>query len=245
MIQPLEYGICGEQLGPVWDAGAVDHYDGQAQSPGSGEFRVGCRATSILGHDDLDFVQLHQQQISGFGERPAIHDNVGVRQGQLSLGRVDQTQQIVVLGVGREVGQMHPTHGQHDVLCWPVQCIDGTCDVGHMGPVIASYSAPFFTGECGEWNACDAATFDCIDAHLAGEGVRGVDHLGDVVIFDINGQPVCTAKSPDPLGQGLADGPVYASREGHSSLDAAICTGARESGGLRGAAQNQKVHGHG
>ncbi len=244
MIQPIQYGLWGEQRMPIRHGGPVDHDNGHIQRTGSGNLGIGPGAPRILGNDQVNLVGPHQGQIIFDAERTPVNDHMGVRQRQRRLWRVDQPQQVKMLRIGRKLCQMHPAHGQHHPLRRAVQGRNGARDIRHMGPAVAGFCDPRRPRQSHQRNIRHLACLDRVHGHLNGERVRGVDHMGDVVDADVFGQPLWPAKPPNALGQGLADRAIHAPSERNRSRQATVMDQTAKGGGFGRASQNQQVMCH-
>ncbi len=244
-MNPCKDIVGGRQFEPLGLGWAVDHYDRKVQRAGGGELGVSTCSAGVFGDDEVDFVGLHQGFVGGFGKRAAIHNDLGLRQRKGRFGRVDKAQKVAVLRVWREVGQMHPPHGEHDIAGGTVKGRNGGGNVGDMGPVIAGLRGPWGTREGSERHVCSLGGGNGIMAHPGGEGVCGVDQMGDLVVAQESGEAIRPAKAADTLRQWLAHGAVDAAREADGALQAYLGHRAGEGRGLGRAAKDQEVGVHG
>lgn len=234
---------CGAFV-PVGLRRTVDHDDRKTKAAGRSEFCVSPRAAGVFRHDKIDVMGLHQGCVGGLGKRAAIDDDFGLRQGQRGFRWVHEAQEVAMLRVGREIGQMHAAHGEHDIARRTLKGRDGRADVGDVGPVIAGLRAPWRPGQRDQRHARRAGGCDGVVAHLAGERVRGVDQMGDLVGAQIGRKPLRPAKPADALRQRLTHGAIHAARETDGAAEARIGHGARQCGRLGRAAKDQEVRLH-
>lgn len=193
----------GDRAG--WHLWPVDQDGRQGKVTRSRQFRFGPRATGVLGDDHVDLVLLEQGKIAFDGEGASGDHRLRIGQGQ-GLGRgIDKAQKIVVLrGLG-EGGEGLAPDGQEDATRGFAQGCDGGVKVGDMGPVVPVARLPWraFKGDQGG-SRCLAGG-DGIAAHLRGEGVGGVDDMGDGFGFEVMSQPVGATKAAHADRQRLGD----------------------------------------
>lgn len=245
MSQPSQNLRRSGCLSTVRNRWTVDHDDRKTKRAGGGDFGISPGAACVFGHDDVDGMGPHQGFVIGLRERTARYENLRSRQGRSGLWRVHQTQKVEVLRVGGELRKVHPPHSQHDALGRPVQRGDGACDVWHMGPSVTGPRLPRRAGQGDQRNTGLRASGNGVSAHLRGEGMRGVNHVRDFMGAKIFSKPVRTAKTTDPLGQGLARRPINSARERHNACDPGIGQRLRQRRRLSGAAKDQEVRCHG
>lgn len=245
MIDPVQNRSHIMGLGAVWQCGSVDHDHGN--SKGTGRQQLGLRAgpAGVLRDTAGDTVAAHQRQIAIGGEWPAIQHDLMIGKRQWPIGRINQAQQIEMLRIGREFGQMHPADGQKDTLGRPVQCGNGTFDVGHMGPVVLRGGLPRRAGQRDQRRAGLLGGDNRVVAHLRGKGMRRVNHMGDVVIVDIARQPFGPAKPARALRQRLTDRSGHTACQRHGAGQPDAVHRVAQGCGLGRAAQDQGIDVHG
>lgn len=202
MSQPVQNLCNRRQLGPLWQDRTVDHQHWQAKRPRRVQLGPRAGAACVLGHNQLRLVPLHQRAVIGLGKRAAGDDDFGIRQGQF-IGRIDQTQQIAMLGLGRELLKMHPTNRKEHALRFDVQRINCGGDIGNVSPVITGLRAPSGSRQRGQWRLRCTAGLNRVSAHLRGERMGRVDHMADPVVADVSDKPLHAAKPTDPNRQRL------------------------------------------
>ncbi len=198
--------------------GAVDQDDGQAQGAGGDQFRFRAAAACVLGDDMGDGVVAQKGRVAGGGEG-AFGDKGGAQgQGKRGLGRIDEAQQVVVLRFGGERLKRLLADGEEDACRCVGQGGDGGFGILHMRPAVAFARRPgvAFVGE--KRGARFGAGGEGVPAHLCGEGVGGVDHMGDRLGADIGGEALGPAKAADAGGQGLCHGCYRAAGVGKDGI---------------------------
>ncbi len=245
MMDPVEHFAGRGQLVPLWLRRAVNHDDRHVQRACCGELGISACSTGVFGDDEVDLVGLHQSLVGGFVKRSPVNDDLCVRQGQGRFGRINKAQDVAVLRVRGERGQMHSAHGEQDVAGRAVEGRDGGGDVGHVGPVVARMRAPSGPGERDHGHICGVCGGHGVVAHHRSEGMRGVDQVADLGLAQVGGQAINAPEPTDTLGQGLAHGAVDAACETDGARKASLGHGAGQCGGLKRAAKDQEVGLHG
>ena len=244
MSQPFHHRINAAHQGAWRRLRAGDHDHRQAKRAGCIQLGPRTLAACVLGDDMRDAVGLHQADIVGQRERAAQDDSMRVRQ-RKAIGRIDQAQKIVEVWPGRKPLQPLPSDGEEDARRSGWQGNHGGSKIANLGPAVALDCLPrrAFQRDQGQIECC--AGRDGVAAHLAGEGVGGVNHRRDCVLAQIVRQPADTAKPSDPRRQGLLHGRLGASGVGIDGRDARICQAAREQAGLGCAAKQKDGGRHG
>lgn len=189
MSQPVQNLIDRRQLVPGRQTGAVDHQDGHIQRPRGIQLGARARAACVLRNNQFGAVVFHQRNIVLNREGPTRDNYISVGQ-RYCFRFIDQSQQIVMLGLSREILQMHSTQSQKHAPSGTVKRRYSCRDIWHMLPAFALLRAPGWSGQSGKRNIRSVARGDGIGAHLCCEGVRCVHDMRDGVIADVSGQPV-------------------------------------------------------
>lgn len=232
-------------LGARGQGGPVDHDDRNAKRACGKDFGLRAAAARVLGHHAGDAMMAHQRQIARGCERPAIqhHRMIGKRRGR--IGRIDQAQQIEMLGIEGKFGQMHSAHGQQDTFARPPQRGARCGNIGHMDPAIARFRLPRRTAQRNQRRSRDLRGVDGIAADLRGKGMGCIDQMADRVIADIARQPAGPAKAANAARKRLWRGPVDASGQRYRAGQSGRRHGGAKRRGLGCAAKDQGVEGHG
>lgn len=189
MSQPVQKLIDRRQLVPGWQTRAVDHQDGHIQRPRGIQLGARTRAARVLRYNQFGAVVFHQLNITFNREGPTRDHYISVGQ-RYSFRFIDQSQQIMMLRLRREILQMHSTHSQKNAPNGTVKRRNSCRDIRHMLPAIALLRAPSRSGQSGKRNIRHFARSYGVGAHLCCEGVRCVHNMRDGVIADVFGQPV-------------------------------------------------------
>lgn len=181
MIEPVQHIGHLMELLPGGQDRAVDHKDRNAQTARRRELGRGSISARVLADHKIDAMLAHQCGIALDRERPAGHDHGPVRQGQPTNRRVDQAQEVVMLRLGREFGQVHPAKGEEDPALFPRKRLNSLWNTRHHLPDIARTGLPGGTGQRHERYARLPRRGDGVPAHLSGERMCGINKMRDVV----------------------------------------------------------------
>lgn len=229
MSDPVEDGQGVMQFMPARRYGAVNHNHRQAERARCFDLGIGASAARILGDDEFDAELLHQGAVGSHIEGSAINDHFGIGKGQRPFRRINKTQQIQMLRIGREVVQMHTSDRQHHARGRTVQRAHGSGHVVNVNPGIIGQLFPRRSRQSNKRNAGFSTGCHRVAAHLHGERVGRIDHMADAFGAQISDQPSNTAESAHPLGQGLAQGAFYPPCERHGAVQPFLCRDPRES----------------
>ena len=194
--------------------GPVDHDDGQAKH--ARRIDLGARAlpTGILRDDQIDAMIAHQGKVALRCEGTAIYQQMVTRQRGRHVWRIDEAQQIMMLGLRGEGFDMHAPERQHHTLCRAVERADSAGDVGYFSPAVTLHRSPFLTAEHQMRDACISGRCGGIGADRRGKGMGRVDKMRERPCLQESRQAVSAAKAADPhrhrLGTRIAGAPGIA-----------------------------------
>ena len=243
MSQPVQDLRGGCQLGPLRDNGSVNHQHGQPKVARGVQLGARTGAARILGHDQFDLVGLHQGDIVVQRERPTRNNDLRLGHRD-TVGFIDQSQQIVMLGLRSKLLQMHAANSKEHPLGRALQRRNRSRNIRHVTPVIASAALPCRTGQRGERNSRLGARLGGVPAHLRGKGMGCVNDMGHRVFGDVACQSVGPAKPADARGQGLRARVFHPTRIGICGIHPLFAHSFGQGVGFGGAAKNQEM-GHG
>lgn len=224
---------------------AVDHQNRQAERPGRSNLGISPCAARIFRNNEFYAIPLHQRLVAFRIERPAINDHFGLREGQRALGGIDKAQEIAVLGIGRESVKLHPPHREHHMRPLAFERGDCSGDIRRALPPISRIRVPFGPGQRDQRHARPGTASHRVAAHLNGERMRGVNHMGNSGFSQISRQPVCAAKAARALRERLAQGAFHTARERYLARNPTLGYGPRESSRLGCTREDQQVGRHG
>ncbi len=203
------------------------------------QFCLGAHAARVLGNDMTNGMVAQKGDVAVNCEGAGVNHRLGMRQGQRPFGRIDQPQQVMVLGFGGKSGQpllanrqKHPRGG-----FW--QSRDSGYGIGNMGPTVPGLCDPRGTLEHQKRNAGHLAGRYRIQAHLGGKGVGGVDHSADALGLQIVQQPFHSAKAANAGRQGLRFGRIGAPGVGEYRVQPRLGAGSGQLAGFGRTAKDQ------
>jgi hypothetical protein len=212
------------------------------QAAGSLEFRQGTAAAGVFGDDVGDSVRAHQGHVGFYGERAAIQDDFGVWYRQDGGGRINEAQQVEMLGLGGEEGKRLLADGEENARRVGGQGGNGGFGVGDMMPIVARLRHPLraFMGD--QRGVGHSARLNRVAADLGGKGMRGVDDMGDLSVDNVVGEAFYTTVAAQAGRQGLLDGVGGAPGVGEYGVDACLGEGVGEGRGFGCATQKKDAH---
>ena len=108
MTEPRQHVLDARHPPPLRQPGPGDHDDRQAKLARGVDLGARAVAAGISRDDPCDVSRSHQIEIACDGERAARNDDVGDRQRERAIRRIDKSQRIGVLRLGGERRQMLP-----------------------------------------------------------------------------------------------------------------------------------------
>ncbi len=228
---------------PVGYGGAVDQDHRQVQRTGGIKLGTGTGAAGVLGDDMADVVGLQHGKVAFQGEGASRDDGFGVRQGQAGR-RVDKPQKIMMLGLCGKNLKLLATDGEEDFGRVIGQGRQRRLHRGHVLPAVARAGLPRLTLQRQQRQVGDFRGLYGVRADLGGEGMGGVQDVGDSFSAQIADQTLNAAKAADAVRQGLGDRAFGSSGVGEYACNALIGQGFGKLRGL-GCAAEQKDAGHG
>lgn len=241
VCQPLEHALNRRHFATLGQFGPINHHNRQTERAGSAQFGFGPCPASVLADHHVDGLRAEQRSVTGNRERPARHNHAMMRQCGRRFRRIDKAQDVMVLGLGREVIHMQAPKRQHHAFGRSRKRSDCSGHVRNMAPVIAHARLPFRSRQSQQGHLAHATGMKRVPAHLRGKRVSGINHMGDVMIAQISGQTVCSTKAPDTLRDRLLTRSVDPARIGIRRLHTAFGQSLREKAGLGCAAKNKEV----
>lgn len=198
--------------------GAVDQDDRNAQGSGGVELGARTRAAGVLGDDMGDAVIAQKGGVGGFVEGAFADKGRAVGQGKRRFGCVDKAQQVMVLRFDGEGVQGLLANGEKDAGGGVGQRACGGFGGWNTGPAVGGRGAPRGAFEGQKRGSGLRAGGYGVAAHLRGEGVGGVDHMGDAFGLQVVRKSFGAAEAAGAGGQGLGHGRVGASGVGKDGV---------------------------
>ncbi|SHL32930.1 hypothetical protein SAMN05660971_00216 [Halomonas cupida] len=241
MSKPRQHRIDRMNLPALRQFGTLDHQHRQPHLASCCQLGHGALTTGVLADQMLDAVLTQQVEISLQAEGAAVDGDGVMGQRGRRFGSVDQTQQVVVLGLSREGGEMHAADRQQYSLGRTGKGIDGGFNAGDSLPAVARHRLPGGTSQGDEFDIAVCCGLYGMAAHLCGEGVGGIHQMGDAVLRQPGLQPLDAAEATNAGGQWLglwcSDTPGIAEHGGNRATGESLGQGA----GFAGTSQNQDV----
>lgn len=220
---------------------AIDHDDRQAERSRGVDLGAGTLPSRILCDDQIDAVIPHKGKVTRWCERATIHQQMVARQCGRRIWRIDEPQEIVMLWLRGEGFDMHPTESEHHAPRRAIERADGAGDIRDVGPAVAVHCLPFRAVEHQMGDIRSTRGGGGVGADRSGEGMGGVDKVGESPRLQERRQAVSAAKAADAdrhrLCTGIAGAPGIAQRR----LFAPLGQGSGERARFHGAAKDQDV----
>lgn len=241
VVQPLQDVGHARYLMPRGQPGPRHHQHGQGQCASRLQLGLRAGAASVLAHDDIDPVLAQQCGVARHVERAARDDDGVVRQQWQHLGFIDQPQDVVVLWLHREEGQVHAAQCQHHALRRTVERGGGGWQIGHGLPAVIKAGSPGIACQRQQRNAGLCARRDGVAAHGRRKGMRGIHQVGHAFVAQMAHQAGHAAKAAHAHSNGLRLGLGDAARIRQHGALATFGQGQRQRAGFGGAAQDQDI----
>ena len=221
--------------------GAVRKDHGGAQCPRGGQLGLRACAAGVLGDEVGDVMRLQQRSVARHVEGATGQRDGVVRQWNWSCGRINETQKVVVLGLGGEEVKLLFADGEEDV-CGGLRQRCGEVFHPRDGlPFVADLRAPRRAFKADQRDAQRLAGGMGVAAHLCGKRVRGIDDVGGFGVTQIGTQTVNAAEATDAQGQGLIHGRSGAASVGERCVQTRICETSGHLAGFSCAAQQEDM----
>ena len=241
MSEPVHhFGHCLD-TGAGRDQWAVAQDHRQRQYAGGVKFGTGTGTTRVLGDKPLNAVGFQQRKVTVQREGTARDHRDGLGQRQRFGGRINQSQQVVMLRLCGEGRQVLPTDGQKDAGRFAGQGLHGGTYITHMGPAVTGPRRAF---QRHQRHSGSGTGGDGVAAHSGGEGVGGVDDMCDSFGLQVADKAGYSTKTARALRDRLRCGTFGAAGVGIAGVQPGSDQGAGHFIGLGGAAK-QKDAGHG
>lgn len=226
------------------DIWAVDHQYLDAKVPGRINLRARPAAACILGNDKVNPVLLKQRQIVFVRKRASGDNRMMVGKGQLFGWLIDQSQQIKMLRIVGELGQVHTTDSQKNASWRAGQLCRRIGNIHSSGPAVFFRRHPWCARQCDQRSSGFRAGLNRVATHLRGKGMGGVDHMSNSVFTDICRQSIGCAKSTNARRQRLGFQRLDPSSEGYHALNTRLGQFTRQGTGFERAPKQQEVLDH-
>lgn len=242
MRQPRHHLSRAAGDGLAGQGGPICHQDGDAKSAGCVELGLGPRTPGVFSDDMGDLVVTQKRCVIGDLKRPTGQNDCGVGQGQRAFWGVNETQQVVVLGLAGKKIKLLLANGKKDARRGFRHSVRNVLQPGEVDPVVRRASNPRRTLKPDQRCAGLAGSRKGIAAHARRKRMGGVDDMADIFARKIGQQALHTAKATDACWQWLGDRRGGAAGVGINRLNPGLDEGFGHHGGFSGAAQKENAH---
>ncbi len=243
-FDPVQHGCWIMGFPARGQGGAGDHEDRQAKGARGDQLGLGAAAACVFANDQLYFMGAQEGLICCGREGSATQEDMVIGQGRGRLWRIDQAQDIVMLGLGRESGQVHSPKRQQDAPGRGGEGRDCGGNICDIVPAIPRLGLPGRAGERKKRGVCLVGGTYRIRADLRGKGMGGIHQMRDGMAAQIFRQPRRAAKAAHAHRHGLGFGPLHAPRIAERAGQPRLRQQCHKAAGLDRAAKDKDI-GHG
>lgn len=241
---PLQHGIHSRNLGSRRQVWSIDHDHRDTQFARSGQLGFCSHSARVFADHKFNAVLLHQRPVPRHIKRSTRHHNRMMGQRRWRFRLINQAQHIVMLRLRRKGGHIQLAQRQKHTFGITGQSPHGAVNVRNMRPLISILRLPSRTGQRDQICTSLLTSLKRIPAHLRGKGMRGIHHMGDVMLLQILDQSSHTAKASHPRGQRLRLGAGHTSGVRKHGLNITLRQGARQEAGLGCATEKKEFWRH-
>ena len=242
MTEPLQ--DLGNVFGsrPLRQFWPLQHDHGQAKLARGVDLGAGAGAARIARDQPLDFARAQQLKLAVKCERSTRHDHIGVAQGELSIGGIDESERIGVLWLRAERADMLATDCEKDARCFLGQGGNRSRNIVDLDPAVALGFVPRRTRECDQRRPNHFACGNRVAADLGRKGMRRVDHMRDVLVANEIRKPLHAAEAADTHRHGLRGRRAGAAAIGIVRVDTRVRECVRELMSIARSAQDEGAY---
>lgn len=241
VVEPLQHLGDVPDFMPRGQRRARHHQHGQTERACCVELGLRAAATGVLAHHEVDPVRAQQGDVARLVERAARDDDRVLRQGRRLFGCIDESQDVVVLRLHGEGGQVHAAQRQQHALRCAAERCGSSRQVGHGLPAVTGSGLPGLACQRQQGNAGLRASCDGIDAHARRKRMGGVDDVGHAFVLQMAYEAGHTAEAADAHGNRLRSGLGYPAGIGQRGAFAAFGQGQGQRTGFGRATQDQDI----
>lgn len=242
MTEPAEHLIDGRDAPTLGQNRSRDHDDRYPELTGRYELGVSPHSARISRHQPLNAVPAQEVALTRDRERSALDDDARPGERWVPLEPVNEAERVDVLRPAGEGGDMLSADGEEYVRSLLRQCGGGGLEVRDVDPPVSRRLGPFRPLESETGDARGLAGGDGIAAHLAGEGVRGIDDVRVAVLVEEARETFRTPEATFPHGQRLRCRHGRAPGVRVEGIDAALRQRRREAVGILRSTENEDAH---
>ena len=242
MTKPCHHLVDALDARPIGKQRPRDHDDAQAKFARGVDLGARAVPAGISCDQPFDVSGAHQFEIALACEGTARNDDLGVRKWQRLAGRIDKSERVDVLRLGREWRDVLPADREEDMRAGLRQRRERFIEITHFDPSIARDLRPWRAFECDQRSSRRSAGFDCVTTHLGGKGMSRVDHMRDLCVSDEVSESSRPAEAADAGRYVMAEWDLRAACIGVDRVNLRAHNLIRELVGVARSAQNEGAH---
>ncbi len=216
-----------------------DHDDREFQLARGIDFGARAGAAGVARHDPFDAPHAQQVQFAVKRERASRDNEVRIRQRQRAFRGVDEPERVGVLRSCGERRDVLAADGEEHARRLIRQSRHRGRDLRNFDPAIAWHFGPWRALQRDQRRIRRSAGDNSVAADLGGEGMRCIDHMGDLFAGNIFGKPACAAETAGAGWQRLIDRDLRPSGIGIDRVKPRGGNGGCQSIGVARPAQNE------
>lgn len=152
-------------------------------------------STTILGNDRVNSIARQHRLFGCLIERPARQNILRIRHSQRRLNRINAADNIVMLRRSLERQQLLAAKRKEDATRLVAQRLHRIHGCINHCPTVARDALPCGAAQSEKWNVSLTRRLSNIGRDACGVGVSGVDDQTDIVLANVSGQTLRTAKT--------------------------------------------------
>ena len=205
-LDPGESVFNGGDGRPGRNRGTPNHMDFDTEQARSFDLGIGCAAAGILGEHAADVVLPEKFEIVFGAEWAARRDDRRLGKAWGRFARVDDADDVAMLGRGAERGDRLAAETGENVLRRGWQSRDCGIDAIELAPFVADGRRPLRPLDREQRNVSGGAGRDGVVADAGRKRMRGIDDEIDGLASQIFGKPVNAAEAADANGEKARSG---------------------------------------
>lgn len=161
---------------------------------------IGRASAAVLRDQRLDSLVAHKRDFVTERERPALKDQLAVRQGVDLRGPIDRPHDITMLGRSREGCELQPAVREEDRSRAGSESVDCIIHGRDLDPAIVGLSGPGWAAQNDERRIGRSASCNRVCGHARSERMGCVDNGAYALADKKCGQAIGAAEAADALG---------------------------------------------
>lgn len=200
------------------------------------------RAAGVFGNDMSYPVVSHQIHVGFNCKGSATKHDHGIWHGWSGIGRIYHSKQVEMLGLGGKSWQVLFAYGKEYALGSQGQSRNRSLSIRYMKPFITRLRQPCGAFVRDHWDLRHGTCLNRIATDLGGKGMRRIDDMGDLCIYNVVGKAFDATVTAQAGWQGLLDWVRGAPGVGKYGVDACCGKGMGKGGRLGCATQKKDAH---